>query len=414
MCLALDACPHHCLQEEEKAWVALLQARIEEAEESARKAKEEAQRQKARQLSHVQRSDPTLHSPPDLTLENGRGQECCLQSRAAALPTRIPLPKKTPTRAIHVGVGEVRRGEGGERGVEEVRRGGVGRSMEREGRNTPGKTRPHPFSTNGQKSHAIPAVRRVRERAYNPHHPPHNHLFQVSLSPPVPVSNRRFAGAQQLGTTAPSRPLPPPSPPVPALAKKLAAHTQPLPSLLPPATHIRQDSTRPVARSPPPPHPHTSYPRMPSPPVPALAKRLQVAHSNSLPLSTPHPSLPSPSVPALAQGLREPVRQSTPLSIHRPPSCQPSHSPPPTLPSIPTSQQPSSTGTRFPQATVPAARQQTILHQLAILREVCVCVCVCVCTPYLLLLPLQGILSQRSSLDHRVQQILCNKTLAHL
>ena len=215
----------------------------------------------------------------------------------------------------------------------------------------------------------------------------------LAPSPPLPAVARARVGRLPPYSSAPSHTPPPthtPPPPhrpplspiVPALAKKLgmqaAARPNGSPDRLP--NHTSNAS---AAQPPPPPT---------SPPIPAVARRQQQQQQLVQPTymyhSTAQPPPPptSPPIPAVArrqqqQQLVQPTYHSTAqphshlspsLSIHRPPSCRPcAHSTPPnhTLPPLTQSQEHS--GTKFPnEPPHMVARQQTILHQLAILREV--------------------------------------------
>ena len=208
----------------------------------------------------------------------------------------------------------------------------------------------------------------------------------LAPSPPLPAVARARVGRRPPYSSVPSHTPPPPhrpplSPIVPALAKKLgmqaAARPNGSPDRLP--NHTSNAS---AAQPPPPPT---------SPPIPAVARRQQQQQQLVQPTyhSTAQPPPPptSPPIPAVArreqqqQQLVQPTYHSTAqphshlspsLSIHRPPSCRPcAHSTPPnhTLPPLTQSQEHS--GTKFPnQPPHMVARQQTILHQLAILREV--------------------------------------------
>lgn len=139
-----------------------------------------------------------------------------------------------------------------------------------------------------------------------------------------------------------------PSPPLPAVARAMVGRLSPAP----PHSHVNPH---------PPSPPHPPQPPL-SPIVPALAKKLALQTNPKPPphiLSTHSTSHP---LPAVACRLQQP--HSTPRHS---PSCPSPHPPP--LPNLTPSQE--HTGMKFPtQPPQVVARQQTILHQLAILREV--------------------------------------------
>ena len=214
-----------------------------------------------------------------------------------------------------------------------------------------------------------------------------------SHSPPVPALTSRLQPDLQTHRSH--------SPPVPALASRLQpdlqthrSHSPPVPAL---ASRLQPDSQTHRSRSPPVPalasrlQPDSQTHRSRSPPVPALASRLQ-------PDSQTHRSC-SPSVPALASKL-ETVRTSSQLHlspptqpalpqlveeahsmpINRPPSCTLTTTPLPSLPSntlasttqnvvtIPPHLSPLPSQGSLPPMTT--NRQQTILQQLEMLRQV--------------------------------------------
>ena len=196
-------------------------------------------------------------------------------------------------------------------------------------------------------------------QSHPPYHPPPPP--PLSRSPVVPALAKKLT--QRTQPTQPTQPHTQPhkhprSPIVPALAKKLATkEPAQFPATQPPTAILTQLPARTL-----------------SPVVPALARKLAqqtaTAHTTALAQTSTSPSLPL--IPHTTK-LNTNTCTSSPIPIHRPPSCQPStHSPPappPTLPTLTPSLQ--HTGKRFPtQAPHSVARQQTILHQLAILREV--------------------------------------------
>lgn len=151
-----------------------------------------------------------------------------------------------------------------------------------------------------------------------------------------------------------------PSPPLPAVARAMAGRLSPA-FQHSHISHLSQPDTSLLPQQPP-----------ISPIVPALAKKLASQTISQPPphtLSDTHHT--TPPLPAVACRLQphSTSRHSPSLPIHHPPSLAHSSPPPLPLPHLTPSQE--HTGTKFPtQPLHMGARQQTILHQLAILREV--------------------------------------------
>ena len=193
-----------------------------------------------------------------------------------------------------------------------------------------------------------------------------------SHSPPVPALASRLQPHSQTHRSH--------SPPVPALASRLQPHSQthrshspPVPAL---ASRLQPDSQTHRSHSPPVPaltsrlQPDLQTHRSHSPPVPALAKNLQTVRTSSQLCLSP------PTQPALPQL----VEEAHSMPINRPPSCTLTTTPLPSLPSntlasttqnvvtIPPHLSPLPSQGSLPPMTT--NRQQTILQQLEMLRQV--------------------------------------------
>ena len=182
-----------------------------------------------------------------------------------------------------------------------------------------------------------------------------------------------------------------PSPPVPALAKRLARH--------PPAEEARQPSP-PVARQ-------------PSPPVPALAKKL--TQQAAVPARLPSPPLKTEAAETTppANGALKCSPESAELAINRPPSCDPIKAPVSNVPHLPTvtvatTQAVTSHYNMLHQQDPSLNRQKTILLELAMLREVSTPHCMFAVFHWHVFL--QGIISYTDGIDKRVDRILTKKT----
>ena len=387
----------HTPQEQALQRQAQLQQRITEAEQAARRDKEEARMSRVPSLHRYTQATVHFSEPDHLTLSPARSQDVLrspsmllvsgpepdtqdtVQAQSTVRNSNQTLRvRPTQSDTNKAGGGQMKSGTQQQSEVRGKRKGTPSRIPVKQ------QTATRITSKQTQPAGTKRKLRTEQLPRSVPRDTPQSDVSPCRVkSPPVPALAKKLRQDKDCfsntTTIVPSL-VRAKSPPVPALASRLQldsqthrSHSPPVPAL---ASRLQPDSQTHRSHSPPVPaltsrlQPDLQTHRSHSPPVPALAKNLQTVRTSSQLCLSP------PTQPALPQL----VEEAHSMPINRPPSCTLTTTPLPSLPSntlasttqnvvtIPLHLSPLPSQGNLPPLTT--NRQQTILQQLEMLRQV--------------------------------------------